>query len=373
MTRPRVLHIVSSLAVGGAQRHLLQLLPGLGSPESLDLVYFRDDDLRLAIQSLVGSIRKLPMSGISGPAYVPALAALIRSGRYDLVHTHLLRADMYGAVAARVAGVQRIVSTKHNIEHRINSRGWRLAHRRTAMLARRTICISRAVADWAVLEAGVPSGTERVIPYGIDPAPYERMDRSTARRGLGLPLDTPVLLCPARLDPQKNHAVLLHAFAQVHARIPAAQLWLAGGAQLAPPGYVDGLHTLAGELDMTRSVKWLGVRDDMPRLMAAADLVTLASDWEGLGLVVLEAMAAARPVVATAVGGVPELVRSEETGLLVPPRDPIGLAAAVSRLLDDPAAATRMGEAGRTRLNRDFTLNRMWQSTRAVYDEVLAE
>jgi glycosyltransferase involved in cell wall biosynthesis len=369
---PRVLHIITSLAAGGAQRHLLDLLPGLGGPDRLDLIYFRDDDLREALRPLVGSIRRLPMAGPAGVLRLPALVAAVRAGGYDLVHTHLLRADIYGALAARPAGVRGVVSTKHNVERRLDRPWWRALHHLTARPVARTICISAAVQTWAV-QAGTPAQRTRVIRYGLDPAPFQCTDRGQARRALGLGPEQSVVLCPARLDPQKNHAVLLRAIAGIEAALPDVRLLLAGGRQLGSAAYVAGLKRLSVELGLAKRVEWLGVRDDMPRLLAAADVVALASDWEGLGLVLLEAMAAHRPVVATRVGGVPEVVADGATGLLVPPGSVSAFAGALRDLLRDPTRARAMGEAGSRRLAEHFGPERMHRETRALYAEVLAK
>lgn len=369
---PRVLHIITSLAAGGAQRHLLDLLPGLGGPDTLDLVYFRDDDLREAMRPIVGSIRRLPMAGPAGILRLPALIAAVRSGGYDLVHTHLLRADIYGALAARPAGVRCVVSTKHNVERRLDRPWWRALHRATSWPVTRTICISAAVQAWAV-QTGTPAQRTRLIRYGLDPTPFQCTDRGQARWALGVGPEQLAVLCPARLDPQKNHAMLLRAFAEIEAEFPDVRLLLAGGRQLGSAAYVAGLKRLSVELGLAKRVEWLGVRDDMPGLLAAADVVALASDWEGLGLVLLEAMAARRPVVATRVGGVPEVVADGATGLLVPPGSVGALAGALRDLLCDPARARAMGEAGARRLAEHFGPERMRRETRALYAEVLGE
>lgn len=370
---PHALHIITSLAVGGAQRHLLSLLPGLGKPETQDLIYFRDHDLRAAFEPLVRRIRHLPMAGLAGPFLIPTLATAIKAGNYDIVHTHLLRADVYGVIAARMARVRSVIATKHNLEHRLERWYWRRVHRTTTQLVDRTVCISCAVRDWAVQTAGVPSTRVRVITYGIDPAPYIAADRVSARARLGLTDSDRVLLCAARLDPQKNHPLLLHAFADVRHAIPEARLLLAGSAQLGRPEYAESLVGLAEQLELGSSVCWLGTRNDIPDLLAAADAVTLASDWEGFGLTLLEAMAAARPVVATRVGAIPDVVDHGRTGLLVPPRDRAALARGLITVLRDREQSTAMGVAGANRAEKAFGLESMREATRALYAELMAD
>ena len=372
-SRPRVLQIVTSLAVGGAQRHLVELLPGLREFADIDLVYFRDHDLRPEFEACVERIAHIPMAGPFGAVRLPHLAALIRRGRYALVHTHLLRADMYGALAARAVGVRAIVSTKHNIEARLESSSARALHALATRPTRRTIAISEAVAGWTNQQLGVPGDRIEVIRYGLDSGPFSGLDRAAARRELGIEAGVPLVLCPARLDPQKRHDVLLRAFAKVRRTIGDAQLLCAGETQLGGPAYRAGLLQLTDDLGLRDAVRWLGVRADIPNLMAAADLVVLASDWEGLGLVVMEAAMASRPVVATAVGGVPEIVEHNQTGVLTPQGDAQALASALTATLLDTERRLRMGSAARRHAAETFDLEGMRAATRALYASVIRD
>ncbi len=371
--RPRVLQVVTSLAVGGAQRHLLELLPGLREFAEIDLVYFRDHDLRSEFEACVDGMSHIPMAGPFGAVHLPRLAAQIKRDRYVLVHTHLLRADMYGALAARVAGVSAIVSTKHNIETRLESASARALHALATRPTRRTIAISEAVARWANQQLGVPRDRLEVIRYGLDPTPFTGLSRMVARQRLGVEADVPVILCPARLDPQKRHDMLLRAFARVRRELGNAQLLCAGETQLGGPAYRARLLQLAVDLDLRDAVRWLGVRADIPNLMAAADVVVLASDWEGLGLVVMEAAMASRPVVATAVGGVPEIVEHNKTGLLVPQGDEQALASELTSVLLDTERRARMGSGARRHATEVFDLEGMRAATRALYASVIRD
>ncbi|MCY3958902.1 MAG: glycosyltransferase [Chloroflexi bacterium] len=372
-SRPRVLQIVTSLAVGGAQRHLLELLPGLRQFADIDLVYFRDHDLRPEFEACVERIAHIPMAGPFGAVRLPLLATLIRRGRYTLVHTHLLRADMYGALAARAVGVRAIMSSKHNIEARLESAAARAIHALATRPTRRTIAISEAVAGWTNQQLGVPSDRIEVIRYGLDAAPFSGLDRAAARRELGVEAHAPLLLCPARLDPQKRHDVLLRAFARVRRKLGNAQLLCAGETQLGGPAYRARLLQLTDDLGLRDAVRWLGVRSDIPNLMAAADVVVLASDWEGLGLVVMEAAMASRPVVATAVGGVPEIVEHNKTGLLVPQGDEQALASELTAVLLDTERRVRMGSGARRHAAEAFDLEGMRAATRALYASVIRD
>ena len=371
--RPRILQVVTSLAVGGAQRHLLELLPGLREFAEIDLVYFRDHDLRPEFEACVDGMSHIPMAGPLGAVLLPRLAVQIRRGRYALVHTHLLRADMYGSLAARGVGIRAIVSTKHNIETRLGSASARALHALATRPTRRTIAISEAVARWANQQLGVPRDRLEVIRYGLDPAPFTGLSRTAARHELGVEADTPLVLCPARLDPQKRHDVLLRAFARVRQSLGNAQLLCAGETQLGGPAYRARVLQLSDDLGLRDAVRWLGVRSDIPNLMAAADVVVLASDWEGLGLVVMEAAMASRPVVATAVGGVPEIVEHDKTGLLVPKGDEQALASELTSVLLDTERRARMGSGARRYAAQAFDLEGMRTATRALYASVIRD
>ncbi len=371
--RPRILHVITSLAVGGAQRHLLSLLPGLRAFADLDLAYFRDHDLAPQARPLAANLHYLPMAGPSGALRLPRLALLMRRGRYDLVHTHLLRADVYGALAARAAGVRAVVATKHNIEARLDAPHARALHWLATRPTRRTIAISNAVARWGRERLAIPPHRIQVIRYGLQAAPFQGLDRRSARADLGLPPDAPVVLCPARLDPQKRHDRLLRAFAAVRRDLPNALLVCAGDTQLGGPAYRARLQRLTQDLRLQDAVQWLGLRADVPALLAAADVVVLASDWEGLGLALMEAAMAGRPVVATAVGGVPEIVRHPHTGLLVPPANEPQLALALTRLLRDHRLRAAMACAARQHALAEFDLPRMHRATLTLYEQTLAE
>ncbi len=192
------------------------------------------------------------------------------------------------------------------------------------------------------------------------------------RRELGLPREGPFLLCVGRLDPQKGHLVLFEAMREVVRRVPAARLVVAGAPQQASVEYVAELRALATSPELREAILLIGERRDVPRLMAACDLFVLASLWEGLGLVFLEAMAAAKPVVATRVSAVPEVVLDGETGLLVPPGDPEALAGALIRLCEDAGLRRRLGLAGYRRVREHFSADRMVDETIAIYREALA-
>jgi glycosyltransferase involved in cell wall biosynthesis len=207
------------------------------------------------------------------------------------------------------------------------------------------------------------------IPNGVDtrryaPAPLQR--RLDARRELGLDDDAVVFGCVARMTGVKRHEDLVDAFAQVHAVLPQARLLLVGDGPLLPQ-----IQTRIGERGVQDAVKLLSFRDDVDTLLPAMDVLVLPSSSEGMSNAILEAMACGLPVVATSVGGNLHLVQHETTGLLVPPLDPISLAAALQWLGESPHARRRMGLAARARVEREFSLDAMVQAFDQLYLRLL--
>jgi glycosyltransferase involved in cell wall biosynthesis len=285
----------------------------------------------------------------------------------DLLHGHGLRFAPLWA-AASLAARRPLVVTLHNLVPPDLPLAARAALRAALLCARQIIAVSAAVARSARTVA--PAGRVAVVRSGVDVAafaPGTPDERAAARAALGLAGCQPAVLCVARLSPEKNVGGFLEAAAIAARRAPGARFLVAGGGPLGPT-----LRYQIECLDLSGQARLLGRRDDVPRLLAAVDVLCLPSREEGLGLAVLEAMAAGLPVVATNVGGVPEVVAAGETGLLVPPGDPAALAAALAALLTAPDRARAMGAAGRARAAERFTLRHMVAATHAVYARALA-
>ena len=201
-----------------------------------------------------------------------------------------------------------------------------------------------------------------MVHNGIDAEGHPVPSSDGLRARIAGRSDRPIVLTVARLDSQKGHPYLLAAAAE----IPHAVFALVGEG-----GEQAALESQARALGIADRVRFLGHRDDVPELLAACNVFVLPSLYEGLPLSVLEAMAAAKPVVATAIDGTGEAVVDGVTGLLVPPADPVRLAGAIRGLLADGALASRMGEEGRARVRREFSLRKMIEGVTGVYDELL--
>lgn len=400
----RVLHVITSLARGGAQAHLLELVKGQRARgHRVEVAYLKDADM-VADFAWAPAVRGATAHGEDGISFpVPLgigdddgfgrgveglvgvagrLMATIGATRPDVLHTHLLKADAVGAavgwlsrVGRRGAAPQAIISSKHNDEAPLLRPLVARAHGFLSRADDAIICCSDHVARHVTTVGRAPADRVRRIYYGIDlarPVDLGNDRRAEVRRDLGAPDRAELVLGVGRLDPQKGWPDLLDAFARVIAIRPHAHLAIVGAPQQGGEDFVGELHRRAGAPDLAGHVTFAGARRDVPLLMASCDLFALASRWEGFGLVFAEAMAAARPVVATRVSAVPEVVEDGVTGLLVDPGDVAGMAAAIARVLSDRPLAGRLGVAGYRRVRERFAAPRMVDQTMAAYREVIA-
>lgn len=295
-----------------------------------------------------------------GVAAVARGAAWVRGGGFDLVHTHLFAGDTWGRLAALAGGARATVSTAHNTDLDEDGPVHRAAGAVLARVTDRVVAVSRAVAEHAVAR-GIPRDRVRVIANGADPA---RVPRPSAPL---LPDPArPRLAAIGRLAPQKGMEDAIDALALLLPRFPGAELTVAGEGPLL--GALVRRAERAGVQDRARFV---GRVEDVGALLAETDLLMHPARWEGFGLVLVEAALAGVPAVATAVGGIPEVLDAPRTGLLVPPGSPSALAGATAALLSDPGALRAAGEAARARALALHTEERMVADYAALYRELL--
>jgi len=348
--------------VSGSENHLLALLPALRAAGvdarfvGLDEAGSQASEFYRRLDELGVPYRHVRGGADASPRMARDLIRAVRAERPDLLHTHLVHADVYGAIAARALGLP-YVSTRHN-DDRYLLGPFRYVDRLFARRARRLIAISAAVNDF-LAAAGHDRRKLVTIHYGLDDLPAARSN--VTPEAAGIPPGAPLLLAVGRLIDQKDHATLLHGFALVRERHPQARLAILGAgpleaatrAQALALGLEDAV-LLPGRLE---TGSWLG----------RADVFVHTPRWEGFGIVLLEAMLASLPIVATGVSAVPEVVDDGRTGILVDAGDAAGLAAALERLLSDPEEGRRLGEAGLLRAREEFSVARMTERTLSVY------
>lgn len=403
MTNPlRVVQVVDTLALGGAERIVAMLAERL---------LLRGVDVRVvALRSLSGDPLREPLERAGVP-----VASLNARGFYDtrawlrlvrflrrtsahVVHTHLLYADVLGRTAAMAARVP-VVSTLHNVpdgfaHHRADRRY--LEQLTARRLARRLICVSQRAADAFPREWRIPRERVALVPNAIDLGPWlavregvPRPEASAEENGAAAPRsvgtaahrtphdepqehvsphdqeDHVSILSVGRLNPQKAFDVLLRAARIVSDTRPDVRFTILGRGERATE-----LVRLRDVLGLTNTVTFAGEQNDVPSWMQRADVFVSSSAWEGMPLVVIEAMAAGRPVVVTDVGGSREVVGSDDCGVVVPPSDPGALAHAILELAGDSSLRRAMGAAARTRARTAFDVEQLIDAHLAIYDDV---
>jgi glycosyltransferase involved in cell wall biosynthesis len=290
------------------------------------------------------------------------------------VHTHTAKAGVLGRVAARLAGVPVVVHTYHgHVLHGYYTplRSWllRRAERVLGALSDRLVTVSEQVKRDLVSYRVASPEKIAVIPLGLDLEPFLESAgyRRKLRRELGMSNGELLVGIVGRIFPIKNHRLFLEAAAQVAAELETARFLVVGDGVLRP-----AMEEYARTLGLGDRVIFTGWRRDLPLIYPDLDVLVVCSDNEGTPVSAIEAMAAGCPVVATRVGGLPDLIAEGETGCLVPPRDPAALAAGILRLLRDREMARRLGEAARASVAERFTVERLCGDVEGLYSEVLA-
>jgi glycosyltransferase involved in cell wall biosynthesis len=342
-----VLHVAKASGISCSEQHLLLLLPQLrerGWNVGFVLLHegeagARELAARLSSAGVPVDAVRLPFPG--DPRALARLARLFRRHRPELVHTHLVHADFHGLPAAKAAGVPALVSTKHGFNPFRSSRLFARADRTVGGLADAHVAISRGLARYLAAEEGFAEDAFTVIHYGIEPGPEPRPYAD----------DVPRLLCVGRLIPIKGHDVLLRALAQARRVVPRLRLDVVGSGPLD-----EQLRAQAAELGLADAMRFVGHVTPVPYEEGA--IVVVPSLGEGFGMVALEAMERGRPVIASDVGGLPEIVVHEETGLIVPAGDAQALAWAIAELAANLSRAAELGAAGRRRAVAEFRQER---------------
>lgn len=358
---------VYSFGVGGSERLAWQIARALnGGSRYRCLMY--------AVAESGPMARLLESEGIDTRAFsrrrridLPLILRLATRFRRDgvrLVHTHHVGQLLNAGLAARLAGA-KVVHTEHECFSLRRERTRRLL-RSLSVLADVVTAVAAPVTEFLLDTVRIPARRIRTIENGVDLPAFERAVPAR-RRDLGLPEGAVVIGCVARLEAAKAHPVLLQAFGTLHRRRPNARLVIVGDG-----GERHRLAGMAEGLGLNGSVKFLGLRNDIPSVLAACDLVTLPSLEEGLPLVLLESMAAGKPVVSTAVGSIPVLIRHGDNGLLVPPGDAPALADALETLVLHGDARERMGTRALKTVREKHSFERTLNEYQAVYEQALA-
>jgi glycosyltransferase involved in cell wall biosynthesis len=364
MTKLRVLHLVNTLSAGGAELHLLALCRAQREA-SIDPVVacLRENvvgsvSLRGRFEALGIPVLRLCADNRIDWRFVAKLPRLIREQRIDLVHTHLPRADIGAMAVRRMLGVPVVASV-----HGLYCDRWFGRMARPAMAfayrsADAVIAISGRVADWLCDDLGLPPSRVHRIHYGIDPTPFRRALEAGSASGF-------VIGSVGRLEPGKGFETLIQALPLVRDAIPTARLRIAGHD---PLGHGPRLTELARSLGLADgAVELVGFVGDVPRFLSEIDVFAFASTSEGFGQVVIEAMAAERPMVVSNIAPLTEIVVAGTTGVLAAPGDAGAFGRAIRSLLERPSWARTMAAEGARRVETTFTIDVMLERTVSVY------
>lgn len=367
----RILFLSTSMGMGGADQQLLSAAQGMRSRGHQVLIVSLTPLGPMGLQARNSGIptESLGMRrGFPDPRGLLRLARIARAWRPDVVHSHMVHANLMARVLRLLVPVPALVSTIHNIYEggRLRMAGYRLSNR----LVDQMTIVSQAAADRFVAERIVPRELLRVLPNGVDTERFFNVPlgtRERIRHSIGL-IDEFAWLAVGRFELAKDYPNMLRAFVAVRERHPDAVLLLVGRGSLQ-----QDTEQLVSELKLGGAVRFLGVRQDVPEIMSAADGYVMSSAWEGMPIVLLEAAAAGLPIVATGVGGNREVVRDGDSGLLVPPRDSEALAKGMLRLMGLSEAERRSwGERGREYVRNHYGLAQVVGRWEALYHEVLA-
>ena len=370
----KVLNFICMLAVGGTERQFVYATKALHEA-GLDMhtgVIKRQGVFLKEIETLgipLNEYRTHSLHSVQTLRQQWHLSQDIRARNIEIVHTYGFYANVFAIPAAKLARRPVTVAAVRDTGVYLTPVMQRF-QKAACRLADCVIANSNAVRDWLIND-GLNTKRIRVIRNGIAiPSEREGTGSSRIRKELGIPFDAPVVATVCRLTPSKGLEDLLQAAVRVTACLPTVRFLIAG-TDLSQPGYKVELERYTDDLKLTGNVHFLGERSDVFNILSESDLFVLPSLSEGLSNVLLEAMTASLPVVATDVGGNPEVVEQGKTGLLVPARNVDELTAAMMQILQCPEMACRFGDAGRARVVTEFSLGNMVRQTQDLYLSLL--
>ncbi|ULA61354.1 MAG: Glycosyl transferase, group 1 [Nitrospira sp.] len=361
-----ILYLSTSSGPGGAERVISNLAASL-NPDRYRAVLCLFRPGWIQERSEVRGIRSfiIPTHGMTDWQWALQFKRLLRQERVDLIHAHEFDANVQGTFVAAISGIP-LVATVHGKNYFWERFRRRLAYRWVSRRAT-MVAVSQNLKQFIVEKVGVSPERIKVLYNGVDASPrYDRVDVDDCKKELGLPENHQIVGVVGNLYPVKGHQYLIDGLPAILAKCPNTSFVFAGRGELEA-----ALKAQVRRLGIETNVFFLGLRQDIPRILAMLDVFVLPSLSEGLSMAILEAMSAGKPVIATQVGGNPELVLNGETGFLVPPRDSQALASSVVTLLTNRQQAAQYAERGKRRAEGQFSLRTMVCAYQSLYDECL--
>jgi glycosyltransferase involved in cell wall biosynthesis len=358
MKRIKIIYIITRLNIGGAEMMLLDLARHL-SPEFFEVKVatvvgngplvedFRKAGIEVSVFEKKGKI---------GLGVIWKIRRYLRREKPEIVHTHLFGGDTWGRAAAILARVPIIISTEHNTNL---DEGWgkRKIKKFLSFFTKKIVAVSQAVRDYSVARDRIKAKKIVVIPNGIEIEKFSVAEKDRFS-------DPPVVSVVGRLEEQKGHKYLFEALNLIKT-IPWV-LWVVGDGSLK-----SNLELLAKDLDLRERIIFLGARRNIAEILSQIDIFVLPSLWEGLGLAVLEAAAAGKPIVASRVGGIPEIITDGKTGILVEPKNVKSLADGLEHMLLGVSEAKAMGERAREMVKEKFGVEIMVEQYEQLYKNLV--
>lgn len=368
----KVLHLSTGRSWRGGENQLRFLLAGLRGRGIESRVLVQPGTQLAGKFSEYAAVHELRMSNDMDLFAAFRVAALCRKYGCEVLHAHTARAHLLALLAKKIIRRRGAPAPRLVVHRRSEHRGgfsfidrWKYLNADVDLF----ICISGAIAE-ELRSCGVPEERLRVVHSAVDPEPHRghAARRAEVRRELGIAGDQPVVCCVAAMEPLKGADVLLRAWKDLAGTGFSGKLIMAGeGSSLAE------LRKYAAETGLSGSVLFTGFREDVPRLMAGSDILVLPTLSEGLGTVLLDGLLAGCALVASAVGGVPEVVIDGTTGILVPPGDPGAIAGAVRKLAGDPVLRGELVKNGQRLVGARFSIENMVETTFQIYKALAAE
>jgi len=344
--------------------HPVVVLPGEG--HLLDLL--REINVETIVMPFNRLNKKNPLSLLPYLTTVFRLARIIKKWKIRIVHVNMSNASQFGSLAGKLARVPVIC-------HMRNPSIGKIAYNRELVFLSNLLIANSKATEESYKEFMRPAQRSRVIYNSIVPDEYEREDADNDfRQRYGLDNKVFLIGCAAQIDPRKGQHVLLEALAKLANKYPGAHVFLAGSAKpFGVSEYSERLKSLVKELGISDRVTFAGFVKDLAPMYKSFDLFVLPTLWEAFGRVLIEAMAAGKPVISSRVGGIPEVVEDGVSGLLVPPEDPEALAKAIDRLMDKPELAKNFGEKGRERVRKYFNAETNTRQLEEIYYRMIGD
>lgn len=365
----KILQLVNGFAIGGAEGKLLDLVK-----------HVNRDRFEIIVCSvgqggpLQGEFEKLGIKVVIFQkkfafdfSLILKVKRLIEEEGIDIIQTTLLYADLIGAIAARLANVPSVISWE-TVSHgsfdtlRTKQRH-KMAYRFAMRYVKKIVAVSDETRDSIIMYRKIDSEKIQTIHYGVNLNKFQKISSNGKRQEIGISEDAKVIGVVARIEEVKGHRYLIEAAQEIVKKIPSVYFIFIGDGSLRTE-----LENRVEELGLTSHFKFLGFRKDVHELLNSIDVFVLPSISEGLPNVILEAMASEKPVVASAVGGIPEAVIDGETGYLVPEKNTVALQEAITKLLEDKVSLTEMGKNARRRVEEEFSLQKEISEFEKLYD-----